>query len=94
MAYMPLWRVGDVPERIDDYPEFSMFGELPAWGFYVRHVENITFRRVRLSLAADDFRPAFVFDDAGNAAIEHVSPDDQSQFYYNGKDLSNTKVIL
>jgi len=19
MAYMPLWRVGDVPERIDDY---------------------------------------------------------------------------
>jgi len=94
MAYMPLWRVGDVPERIDDYPEFSMFGELPAWGFYVRHAENITFRRVRLSLAADDFRPAFVFDDVGNAAIEHVSPDDQSQFYYNGKDLSNTKVIL
>ena len=35
MAYMPLWRKGDVPEQINKYPEFTMFGELPAWGFYM-----------------------------------------------------------
>lgn len=27
MAYMPLWRLDDVPEEVGKYPEFSMFGE-------------------------------------------------------------------
>jgi hypothetical protein len=83
MAYMPLWRVKDVPEKIDEYPEFSMFGELPAWGFYIRHASGIIFRHVRLSLADKDFRPAFVFDDVDNETLEQVSPSASSQYYYN-----------
>lgn len=82
MAYMPLWRVGDVPEQIDAYPEFSMFGELPAWGFYVRHVAGVTFRNVRLTLSDTDFRPAFVFDDVEAVSLEHVLPDDNSQIFF------------
>jgi hypothetical protein len=74
MAYMPLWRLDDVPERIEKYPEFSMFGELPSWGFYVRHVKGITFRRVQLSLRDTDFRPAFVFDDVTDLTMEMVYP--------------------
>ena len=66
MAYVPLWRKGDVPEQIDKYPEFTMFGELPAWGFYLRHVRNITLKNVQLSLADEDFRPAIVEDDVEN----------------------------
>jgi hypothetical protein len=66
MAYVPLWRKSDVPEQIDKYPEFTMFGELPAWGFYLRHVRNITLKNVQLSLADDDFRPAIVEDDVEN----------------------------
>ena len=76
MAYMPLWRLNDVQERIEKYPEFSMFGELPSWGFYVRHVEGITFRNVHLSLCDSDFRPAFVFDDVHQLAMEQVIPAD------------------
>lgn len=76
MAYMPLWRLNDVPERIEKYPEFSMFGELPSWGFYVRHVEGITFRNVHLSLCDSDFRPAFVFDDVQQLTMEQVIPAD------------------
>jgi hypothetical protein len=30
---------------------------LPAWGVFARNVEQLTFEDVRLSLAADDFRP-------------------------------------
>ena len=82
MAYMPLWRVGDVPEQVAKYPEFSMFGELPAWGFFVRHAHNVTFRRVSLSLADDDFRPAFVFDDADGITFQQVTPADQHQFFW------------
>lgn len=75
MAYVPLWRVGDVPEQTAKYPEFSMFGELPAWGFYVRHVRGITFRRVALRLRDVDFRPAFVFDDVEHYVFDDVTPD-------------------
>lgn len=63
MAYVPLWRKGDVPEQIQKYPEFTMFGELPAWGLYLRHIRNITLKNVQLSLKADDFRPMIVEED-------------------------------
>lgn len=73
MAYVPLWRLNSVPEEVTSYPEFSMFGELPSWGFYVRHAENIIFRDVRLRLADYDFRPAFVFDDVCNVSFINLS---------------------
>ena len=76
MPYMPLWRLDDVPEEVGKYPEFSMFGELPAWGFYVRHVNRITFHCVHLSLRDSDFRPAFVFDDVRQLTMEQVTPDE------------------
>ena len=63
MAYMPLWRKGDVPEQIDKYPEFTMFGELPSWGLYLRHISNITLKNVRLTLKDSDFRPDIVEED-------------------------------
>jgi hypothetical protein len=63
MAYMPLWRLKDVPEQIDKYPEFTMFGELPSWGLYLRHIRNITLKNVLLDLENPDFRPAIVDED-------------------------------
>ncbi|MBO4850987.1 MAG: right-handed parallel beta-helix repeat-containing protein [Prevotella sp.] len=73
MAYVPLWRKGDVPEQIDKYPEFTMFGELPSWGFYLRHVRGVTLRNVRLSLEAEDFRPAIVEEDVEGLVMENCS---------------------
>jgi len=63
MAYVPLSRLEQVPEQIRQYPEFSMFRELPAWGFYVRHAKNIEMKNITLKLEEKDFRPGFVFDD-------------------------------
>ncbi|MBR1388182.1 MAG: glycoside hydrolase family 28 protein [Prevotella sp.] len=65
MAYVPLWRLKDIPEQINKYPEFTMFGEMPAWGFFVRHVDSIIFDDVRLRTVGPDFRPPYVFDDVG-----------------------------
>jgi hypothetical protein len=70
LAHMPLSRLDAVPERVGDYPEFSMFGELPAWGLYVRHVEGLTLRNITLHLAAADYRPAFVFDDVRDLKVQ------------------------
>ena len=72
MAYVPLSRLEQVPHKIKDYPEFSMFGELPAWGFYVRYAEDITFKNVNLKLENEDFRPAFVFDEVNVLNLENV----------------------
>lgn len=63
LANMPLSRLDKVPEQVAEYPEFSMFGELPAWGFYVRHVEGLLMKNIKLSIDAPDYRPALVFDD-------------------------------
>ncbi len=69
MAYIPLWRLDAIPEKIRDYPEYSMFGELPAWGFYVRHVKGIVMKNITLKLKDEDFRPAIVFDDVERIRI-------------------------
>lgn len=69
MGYIPLNDLDRVPEKIDDYPEFSMFGELPAWGFYVRHAEGVTFKNVTINARNTDFRPAYVFDRVQNISI-------------------------
>lgn len=70
LANMPVSRIEYVPEREAVYPEFSMFGELPSWGLYVRHVKGLTMRNIKLSIEAPDYRPAIVFDDVGNLDIQ------------------------
>lgn len=69
MAYVPLSRVKDIPEQISKYPEFTMFGEMPAWGFFIRHVDGITFDNVRLRTVESDFRPPYVLCDVEHAII-------------------------
>jgi hypothetical protein len=53
-----------VPECAAHYPQGSMFGVLPAWGFYCRHAEGIRFDNVTLRVQDKDYRPALVCDDA------------------------------
>ncbi len=73
MAYIPLHRLDQVPEKIKDYPEFSMFGELPAWGFYVRHANAIEFKDITLKLKDADFRPAFIFDEVTGLRMQDIT---------------------
>lgn len=73
IAQIPLDDIGRVPENRAGYPEFSMFGELPAWGFYLRHVEGIKMNKVTLRYKEDDFRPAVVLDDARNISFDRLT---------------------
>ena len=41
------------------YPEPSMFGPMPAFGFFLRHVRGIEMSHVEIATAAPDERPAF-----------------------------------
>ncbi|MBI1343342.1 MAG: glycoside hydrolase family 28 protein [Terrimonas sp.] len=73
LAILPLYRLKDVPEAADQYPEFSMFGELPAWGFYVRHAEGLIFKNVTVIAREKDYRPGYVFDDVKGLNLSKCS---------------------
>lgn len=72
VAFVGMESLEKVPENEAGYPEFTMFGELPSWGFYVRHAENIKFSNIKLSYKEDDFRPAMVFDDVKGLKLNDV----------------------
>ncbi len=60
------------PEREKEYPEPSMFGMIPAYGFFIRHASGIEMTDVNLSTMSEDRRPAFVFDDVKEIGLSHV----------------------
>lgn len=72
MAYVGLYRVGEVNEAAEGYPEFSMYGELPSWAFYLRHIKGVSLHNVTLRLADTDFRPAIVLDDVKDYQLSDI----------------------
>jgi polygalacturonase len=52
-----------VPEREDAYPQCTMFGPLPAWGLYARHVDGLALRSLRCTAETPDERDMLVLDD-------------------------------
>jgi polygalacturonase len=58
--------IESVNEAAGAYPEFSMFGELPATGLYVRHVDRLNIKNFTCNVEKDDYRSALVFDDVRN----------------------------
>jgi len=59
-----------IPEETEKYPEYAMFGKLPAYGIYCRHVDGLKLTNVQLQLANADKRHALVLDDVKNATID------------------------
>lgn len=99
-ANMPLYRIKDVPELETAYPEFTMFGELPAWGLYVRHTDGLTLKNIQLRIAKEDYRPAMVFDDVKNIHLDRIKiigDNKQDPFFFNNSEnttISNTRIIM
>lgn len=59
----------EMPELEDQYPEYFMWGVLPAYGLYARHARGLTLNNVRFELAGKDLRPALVCDDVEDLEI-------------------------
>ena len=60
----------EIPEKTADYPEYSMFGKLPAYGLYCRHVKGLKILNIQLQLDKPDQRHAVVFEDVENALVD------------------------
>jgi polygalacturonase len=70
----------DVPEEPAHYPESEMFGTLPTYGLYCRHITGLTLRGLRVGWQEEDVRPAIIADDvrgieADGIRIETASSD-------------------
>jgi len=60
------------PEKEDTYPEPVMFGEIPAYGFFIRHVNGLKMDNVEVSYLKDDLRPAFWLHNVNGAEFFRV----------------------
>lgn len=59
-----------IPEKPTSYPEYSMFGKLPAYGFYCRHIKGLKLLNVQVQTEKPDQRHALVFDDVEDVLID------------------------
>ena len=59
-----------VPELEKTYPDAYMFRDLPASGFYCRHVRGLTFENLELNVDQPDARPAVVLDSVRQARLK------------------------
>lgn len=78
-AKVGLDELDKVPEMPKAYPEFSQHKELPAWGFYVRHAEGVTFKNVKLTAQKKDYRPAIVLDDVHKGSFSGIQVEEPSK---------------
>jgi|GEM_PF-335305 len=57
------------PEYAGQYPENTMWGNLPAYGYFIRHATNVTFLDCFTSAAAADARPWIATNEVANLTI-------------------------
>ena len=62
----------DPPEKETDYPEPDMFGTIPAYGLYARHVNGLAARDVHFTLEQPDARPAVRLDEVNGADLNDL----------------------
>ena len=91
-ARLGLDELDKVPELLANYPEFSMFKELPAWGFYIRHASGITFDNVTLIADKEDYRTAIVLDDVHGAKFKSLTVKEPGQVKDKIFSFRSTKI--
>ena len=61
-----------VEDKPKEYPEATMFGVLPANGFYIHHAKNITFSGLMVKTKEPDLRPVLFLDDVEQAEFDNL----------------------
>jgi polygalacturonase len=62
----------EVPELETGYPDPKEYGQIPAYGFFIRHAKGIELNNVDVGFENEDFRPAFVLDDVKGIEFNNV----------------------
>jgi polygalacturonase len=68
--------LGLIPEKPTQYPDPTMFGPLPAYGFFLRHVDGVSLTDIRLTAGAGEQRGGVAADDVANLRIAEYEASD------------------
>ncbi|MEX8548450.1 MAG: glycoside hydrolase family 28 protein [Mucilaginibacter sp.] len=93
LAKVSIDNIKDIPEKPNSYPEYNMFGELPAWGVFIRHARDIQIEGLFITAAKADFRTAIVLDDVHHSAFKKLTvkePESKKTSYIN----NSTDIIF
>lgn len=63
------WMNRTIPDMVRAYPETRMFGRLPGYGLYCRHVKGLRLNQIEFTAAAGEARPALFCDDVKNLEV-------------------------
>ena len=66
------------PEDESGYPEPDNFGEMPSYGFFIRHVNNIKMSNIEVKYMNKEMRPPFILDDVKNSEFDFISSQKES----------------
>jgi len=68
-----------IPEKPTSYPSSGMFGMLPVYGFFCRHIHNLNLHNISITYDNKDVRPAFYGENIHALTIDdfnaQISPD-------------------
>ena len=64
------WVDREIPEVPRSYPEARMFGRLPSYGLYCRHVNGLRLRGIEFGAVEAETRPAIVCDDVKSLDLD------------------------
>ena len=64
-----IWQVEEKPE---EYPESTLFGTLPSYGLFCRHVQGLSLHGIHFDLVEPDARPALIADDVVDLSLDAV----------------------
>jgi len=67
------WAQQPVKEAEVAYPGPYVFGRLPCYGLYLRHIDGLTMKNVNITSTVEDPRPMITADDVTQATFQNVS---------------------
>ena len=84
------------PEEDKTYPDPTRFGGMPAYGFYIRHVNGLDLSDIDMSYLKADARPPFMITDVQHSYLDHVvaphDPDVPMFLLQNVEDFTTHQV--
>ncbi len=85
-----------VPELQTEYPESTMWGRLPAYSFFIRHADDVTFNNININFTSRDVRPAFVCEDSRGVNLTSITAacDSNAKSLFEFKNVENALIQL
>ncbi|MDD4014476.1 MAG: glycosyl hydrolase family 28 protein [Petrimonas sp.] len=82
-----------IPEKPEAYPSSKIYGTLPVYGFFCRHIQNLRFFNIDIEFKKDDIRPVLYCENVSKSTIvdfnANISPKADTYFVF-----KNTEDVM